>query len=378
MKKLFPILMFLIFLFSPLKIYAKTIDDLYQELYYLIEQKNTYSTKNNMTKEEIILEKENLEQEIVNLTEVINKLKDSLKEKEIQILKLKQEVNYIILFYQLQNNKNLYLEYMIDAKYYSEFIYRKMSITKIINYQQELISNYQQELKNLKKETEKYQNKLDELRTKRDTYADLEILLKAKNISTTDSISTTLEEDIQNLQNEINYYLSIGCIRNQELSTCLDISVIQKFDYPLQKGCVSKEYNILSHKGIDLACNKEGTNVYASGKGVVSDILYKTACGGNIIFIYHNVNGKKYTTIYGHLLEIKVRPGQTVDENTVIGLVGGETTSLTNGGYDRCTTGAHLHYAITEEYHTYDFSSYTINPRLLNNYPQLFSDFFTR
>lgn len=145
--------------------------------------------------------------------------------------------------------------------------------------------------------------------------------------------------------------------------------MIQKFDYPLQKGCVSKEYNILSHKGIDLACNKEGTNVYASGKGVVSDILYKTACGGNIIFIYHNVNGKKYTTIYGHLLEI---------ENTVIGLVGGETTSITNGGYDRCTAGAHLHYAITEEYHTYDFSSYTINPRLLNNYPQLFSDFFTR
>ena len=378
MKKLFPILMFLIFLFSPLKIYAKTIDDLYQELYYLIEQKNTYSTKNNMTKEEIILEKENLEQEIVNLTEVINKLKDSLKEKENQILKLKQEVNYIILFYQLQNNKNLYLEYMIDAKYYSEFIYRKMSITKIINYQQELISNYQQELKNLKKETEKYQNKLDKLRTKRDTYVDLEILLKAKNISTTDSISTTLEEDIQNLQNEINYYLSIGCIKNQELSTCLDIPVIQKFDYPLQKGCVSKEYNILSHKGIDLACNKEGTNVYASGKGVVSDILYKTACGGNIIFIYHNVNGKKYTTIYGHLLEIKVLPEQTVDENTVIGLVGGETTSITNGGYDRCTTGAHLHYVITEEYHTYDFSSYTINPRLLNNYPQLFSDFFTR
>ena len=72
MKILFPILIFFIFLFSPLKIYAKTIDDLYQELYYLIEQKDTYSTKNNMTKEEIILEKENLEQEIVNLTEVID------------------------------------------------------------------------------------------------------------------------------------------------------------------------------------------------------------------------------------------------------------------------------------------------------------------
>ena len=90
------------------------------------------------------------------------------------------------------------------------------------------------------------------------------------------------------------------------------------------------------------------------------------------------VNGKKYTTIYGHLLKIKVSPGQAVDENTVIGLVGGETTALKNGGYDRCTTGAHLHYAITEEYHTYDFSSYTINPRVMNHYPVSFFEFFTR
>lgn len=378
MKKFFPFLIFLLFFFSPLKIHAKTINDLYQELYYLIEQKDVYSLKNNMTIEQIIKEKETLEQELLQLTENLNQIKNSSEEKENQILNLKQELNHIILFYQLQNKKNLYLEYLFNANNYSEFLYRKMSITQIINYQQETISNYQQELIALVKEKEKYQKKLDELSQKRDNYADLEIFLKSKKISITDSISTTLEEDIQNIQKEIRDYQAIGCKKDQELEVCLNITTMQTFTYPLQKGCVSKEYNISSHKGIDLACNKERTNVYASGRGVVGETLWKTPCGGNIVFIYHNVNGKKYTTIYGHLLKIKVSPGQAVDENTVIGLVGGETTALKNGGYDRCTTGAHLHYAITEEYHTYDFSSYTVNPRVMNHYPVSFSEFFTR
>ena len=172
MKKFFPFLIFLLFFFSPLKIHAKTINDLYQELYYLIEQKDTYSLKNNMTIEEIILEKETLEQEMLQLTENLNQIKNYSEEKENQILNLKQELNHIILFYQLQNKKNLYLEYLLNANNYSEFLYRKMSITQIINYQQETISNYQQELIALAKEKEKYQKKLDELSQKRDNYAE--------------------------------------------------------------------------------------------------------------------------------------------------------------------------------------------------------------
>ena len=129
---------------------------------------------------------------------------------------------------------------------------------------------------------------------------------------------------------------------------------------------------------MDLSCNNEGTTVYASGRGVVGEILKRTSCGGNIIFIYHNLNGEKYTTIYGHLLEINVSPGQVVDENTIIGKLGGESTAAINGGYDKCTNGAHLHYAISEDYHTYDFGIYTKNPRLFQKYPPLLNGFFTR
>ena len=89
------------------------------------------------------------------------------------------------------------------------------------------------------------------------------------------------------------------------LNTCLNIRKSNKLNYPLNKGCVSKDYDISSHKGIDLACNKEGTEVYSTANGIISSITYKSSCGGNVVYIYHNINGKPYTTIYGHLLEVK-------------------------------------------------------------------------
>lgn len=112
------------------------------------------------------------------------------------------------------------------------------------------------------------------------------------------------------------------------LNTCLNIRKSNKLNYPLNKGCVSKDYDISSHKGIDLACNKEGTEVYSTANGIISSITYKSSCGGNVVYIYHNINGKPYTTIYGHLLEVKVSLGEIVDENTIIGLVGGNQPLL--------------------------------------------------
>ena len=54
----------------------------------------------------------------------------------------------------------------------------------------------------------------------------------------------------------------------------------------------------------------------------------------------------KYTTYYLHLLKYNVKVGDIVTQNTVIGYVGGYSTSKAHGGYDGCTTGAHLHYGV--------------------------------
>jgi murein DD-endopeptidase MepM/ murein hydrolase activator NlpD len=88
------------------------------------------------------------------------------------------------------------------------------------------------------------------------------------------------------------------------------------------------------HDGMDFTA-PIGTDVYATGDGVVSDIQLSRARRGygNLIEIDH---GYGYKTIYAHLEEIKVRPGQKIKRGDVIGAVG--NTGL--------STAPHLHYEI--------------------------------
>ena len=378
MKKNYLFLFFLLFFILPVNIFAKTMGDLYQELYYLKEIRDNYHNlsiddrQSLKTKESEILTQISIkEASLINLKAKINKY-----ENEISILR--EKINKILLFYQITNKKNIYLEYILDANNYKELIYRSTSSKRIIEYNYNIILSYQSKLEELEESKEKINKELKNLEQLQQKYLQLLLILKNSNITKIDSIETNLDGDIYNLEKEINAYQSLGCLNDMDLSLCFNIKKIASFKYPLEKGCVTKEYDITSHKGIDLGCNKEEENVYASGDGIVSEIIEKSSCGGNIVFIYHNVNGNRYTTIYGHLLDIKVSLGQVVDANTVIGLLGGESTAFINGGYDKCTNGAHLHYTISNDYHTYDFSVYTKDPRWFNQYPDLYKGFFQR
>ena len=59
-----------------------------------------------------------------------------------------------------------------------------------------------------------------------------------------------------------------------------------------------------------------------------------------------------------------------VTTKTVIGTVGGWSTSSSHGGYDNCTSGTHLHFGVTPEWHDYGFNYYSINPRNILAFPQ--------
>ena len=152
------------------------------------------------------------------------------------------------------------------------------------------------------------------------------------------------------------------------------------FKYPLKSGTISSGWGkrtfLLNgrwvsdfHYGYDFAGNPEGTPVYAVASGKVARIIYGSTCGGNQIYIFHTVKGKNYTTKYVHLLSIKVKLGDIVTDNTVIATVGGKSTSTQHGGYDRCTTGAHLHFGIADGHRTTYVDSYTFNPNQI--FPKL-------
>ena len=89
------------------------------------------------------------------------------------------------------------------------------------------------------------------------------------------------------------------------------------------------------HNGTDFAV-PVGTNVYATGDGVVIRAGYHPAAG-NYIVIKH---GRKYTTRFLHLSKILVRKGQRVEMGKLIAKSGNTGRS----------TGAHLHY----EFHVYN------------------------
>lgn len=102
------------------------------------------------------------------------------------------------------------------------------------------------------------------------------------------------------------------------------------------------------HNGLDFGYGvAEGnTEVLAVANGTVTAITNESSCGGNIIEITHE-NG--YKSRYMHLLSYDVSTGEKVSKGEKIGLVGGSSTSTENGGYDECTTGAHLHFELKDE-----------------------------
>ena len=88
------------------------------------------------------------------------------------------------------------------------------------------------------------------------------------------------------------------------------------------------------HEGVDFTA-PVGTDIYATGNGVVKEVHYESRGYGNHVIISH---GFGYTTLYGHMSKIKVRPGQKVNRGDIIGVVGSTGTS----------TAPHLHYEVVK------------------------------
>lgn len=86
------------------------------------------------------------------------------------------------------------------------------------------------------------------------------------------------------------------------------------------------------HAGLDFTA-PQGTPVYATADGVVKEANYNAGGFGNHVVINH---GYGYETLYGHMVRIKTRLGQTVKRGEVIGYVGSTGKS----------TGPHCHYEV--------------------------------
>lgn len=363
------------------RVSAKNINDLYYELNTLEEQKELYTYLSSDDMEEIMKTSFDIEIIVDTLNDEINNINNDILLKEDNIKSIEKEIDNLLIFNQISTGENTYLEYIFDSDSYSELIYRYMIVEQITKYNNSLIERLNVEIEELNNKKDELNKKIEKINKERESFRELELILKRFSSNGFDSINTSLERDIVLLKEEIEKYEKLGCSRYTDLASCLNIRNNSNLTYPLMKGCVTKDYFVgvsNTHKGIDLGCNKEGNYVYAAGYGVVANIVNKSSCGGNIVWIYHFVGEREYTTIYAHLLDIKVDIGSVVTPDTIIGTVGGESTSILNGGYDKCTNGAHLHYAVVDGFHTTDYNIYIFNPRYMNDYPDVLNGYFMR
>ena len=89
------------------------------------------------------------------------------------------------------------------------------------------------------------------------------------------------------------------------------------------------------HYGMDFSA-KTGTEIYATGDGVISKVRRSKRGYGNYVKINH---GFGYETLYAHMSKYIVKKGQKVKRGEVIGYVGNTGIS----------TAPHLHYEVRKD-----------------------------
>ncbi len=321
---------------------------------------------------------EKYENEIEDLLEKIDELTENINNKQV-------EIDNLVNFLEVSDGDNVYLEYIFKSKSFTDFIYRTAVVEQLTKYNDELIN----EMYEMIEENKRLQNELnDKIDKNEQSIANLEKKLSSYNVSLKDleTAHSNIDDTIADRKRTLKYYESIykqnNCKETVELDACLTVETASGFIRPTAKGSISSEWGYRRcpihgrelHSGIDIALPLN-TPVYAAASGTVVGITRKSSCGGNIVTIRHSIKGTIYRTRYMHLASINVSMGQKVTVLTVIGKSGGGGYTLKrNGGWDRCSTGAHLHFMILPG----STGSSTINPRKMIKFPSKGKSFKAR
>lgn len=372
MKKIINIFLSLLILITwiigPIPVNAasdpQTLGDLKNELAALKKKKSDNDANQKYTQQQINAREQairNAEYEITKAQSEMEQAEQKIEESNNKINSLKEETKKMLIFLQQMKSQNEYLEYISGASSMTDLVMRIQAVEQITSYNQEFLNKLEaliKENEELKIELEKKQKDLEikivnYQATIKSLYGDLESY---------DKFALDIDTQIKTMQNQVNAYIKL-CANssksylgdNELLSDCTNVPYNAGWLKPLNKGTITSTIGTRwgsYHNALDIGGNKEGTPIYAAAAGTVSGIIWRYRCGGNMVYINVTVGGKKYTTYYYHLLTVNVSYGQTVTQNTIIGTVGGGSTSKSNGGYDGCTTGAHLHFGVANGYYT--------------------------
>ncbi len=386
------------YIFSPIGVNAQTtikegdtLAKLRQNLKDLQQEKASSVNEQKKTQSEIDAsinsiavanqEKEEAQNQITILSKEIDEVTSEIEE-------LKNYTEDILVLYQKLESENIYISYVTGASTMTELIMRIDAINQITEQNEEKINSLELLIESNNKmssELEKYQKTLSE------KVVEYEAKVAALEGNLADLVegAEDIDSEIQGLKELIEYYEKAGCEEDEDLTACVNIANNSGWTRPLTRGKITSPFGWRIHptkggwkfhNGIDIGGNSEGTKIYSSAAGIVGKITRKSSCGGNMVYIWVYVNGVPYTVVYMHLLKVYVNVGDAVTTSTVIGTVGGGAGTKS---YDKCTTGAHLHYGVSENNHylkskSETYSKFTANMINPPNFPSYGSWFYSR
>ncbi len=386
MKKLIGIILvifsaFLIFS-MPETVEAKTLRQLKEELATAKANKSANEAKVKEAQEKVRKYQNEINSSVSQIEvsqDEIEAARVKIQELEEEIKEKQKEIDELLRFLQVSNGENVYLEYVFGATSFTDFIYRTAIVEQMSDYNDRLIDEMYDLIEQNRQLQKELEAKIQELEKK---IAQLKKDLSKVNLTIDDLYDDQkdINAEIKAFEVEIKFYEEYGCKLDQEISDCLNVPYATTFTRPTTSGYISSNFGYRNlnlsgsnfHSGIDIA-TPEGTKVYPSAPGYVAKKVIKSSCGGNMLYIQHSVNGQKYTTVYMHLKSFNVDVGDTVFLPTVIAYSGGGASTRS---YDRCTTGAHLHFGMYTGWTT--ARSNLIDPRTKVNFPPKGSSYYTR
>jgi len=132
-----------------------------------------------------------------------------------------------------------------------------------------------------------------------------------------------VEELVKNKEQLLSHTPAIQPVSNKDLNR-----IASGFGYRIDPVYKTTKF----HAGLDFSA-PQGTPIYATADGNVTTAGSTGNGYGNHVIIQH---GYGYETLYGHMVRVKVRSGQTIKRGEIIGWVGSTGKS----------TGPHCHYEV--------------------------------
>lgn len=368
MKKVVKIIFILITFFS-INNYevnaAETLKDLKNELAQLKREKAEADASKNKTQAEINAENNKISEAHAAVEQAESDIalaKAKVEETNKKIIELKDEVSKLLVFYEVMQGENEFLQYINGSASMTDMMMRIEAISQVLSYNQDKLN----EMEHLITSNEQLQmdlaKKQVDLEDKIVTYE--KSLSNLKNdLSSLVEVTLDISSQIKAQEELIKYYEDAGCKDNESLATCIKINDNARWYRPTTKGYISSGFGYRSfylngkpysdfHNAVDVSGISGGSPLYAAAGGTVAAVIKKASCGGNQVYIHVRVQGVAYTLTYAHMMDVYVKVGDTVTSQTVIGTMGGGGATLKkNGGWDTCSTGYHLHFGVAKGFY---------------------------